>query len=55
VKRFAWFPIECENGIVVWLEHYTSDEKYCTYLSWELGVGAVEDGPAWVPVGARVL
>ncbi len=28
VRKFAWLPTECHNGVTVWLELYTSVERY---------------------------
>jgi hypothetical protein len=28
VRRFAWFPVESNDGYVYWLEHYYSCETF---------------------------
>jgi hypothetical protein len=28
IKRFAWFPIRCNDGYTYWLEHYWSGETH---------------------------
>jgi len=28
IKKFAWWPIQCENGFKVWLEYYESNQIY---------------------------
>lgn len=28
VKRFAWIPTYCGNGLTIWLEWYIAEQKY---------------------------
>lgn len=33
VVRFAWLPVELDDGTTVWLEQYVSEERFERYLS----------------------
>ena len=33
--KFAWLPVRCDNGVIVWLETYTVGERYVRCDPWD--------------------
>lgn len=32
VKKFAWLPTYCGDGLMIWLEYYIAEQEYRRYL-----------------------